>query len=184
MCHAVTWHEETYRYLNVNDQQWSIASELSTFPSPAQYRYLNDSLVPVRSIWGRTGQRDAPRRKKHLRCGSDAQPPPSAQTKTARVTARAVQSDAFDCTDAVLPPFERDGRFSRSGSLGRSSAAALAFAAAFGRHRPDRPAAIESAGLNVGGRLDLAADVQASGFNRGGTIGPVTSEGGRKGKCS
>ncbi len=35
-----------------------------------------------------------------------------------------------------------------------------------------------------GGQIQTATDVQASGFNRGGTIGPVTSEGGRKGKCS
>jgi hypothetical protein len=34
-----------------------------------------------------------------------------------------------------------------------------------------------------GGQVQTASDVQASGFNRGGTIGPVTSEGGRKGKC-
>jgi hypothetical protein len=34
-----------------------------------------------------------------------------------------------------------------------------------------------------GGQVQTASDVQASGFNRGGTIGPVTSEGGRKNKC-
>jgi hypothetical protein len=35
-----------------------------------------------------------------------------------------------------------------------------------------------------GGQVQTALDEQASGFNRGGSVGPVTSEGGRKGKCS
>jgi hypothetical protein len=35
-----------------------------------------------------------------------------------------------------------------------------------------------------GGQVQTATDVYASGINRGGTIGPVTSEGGRKGSCS
>lgn len=34
-----------------------------------------------------------------------------------------------------------------------------------------------------GGQVQTATDVYASGINRGGTIGPVTSEGGRKGSC-
>ncbi len=33
-----------------------------------------------------------------------------------------------------------------------------------------------------GGQIQTATDVQASGFNRGGSVGPVTAEGGRK-KC-
>jgi hypothetical protein len=33
------------------------------------------------------------------------------------------------------------------------------------------------------GQIQTATDVVASGFNRGGTIGPVTAEGGRKTKC-
>jgi hypothetical protein len=35
-----------------------------------------------------------------------------------------------------------------------------------------------------GGQVQTATDVYASGINRGGTLGPVTSEGGRKGSCS
>ena len=35
-----------------------------------------------------------------------------------------------------------------------------------------------------GGQVQTATDVYASGINRGGTIGPVTSEGGSKAKCS
>ena len=35
-----------------------------------------------------------------------------------------------------------------------------------------------------GGQVQTATDVYASGINRGSTIGPVTSEGGRKGGCS
>jgi hypothetical protein len=35
-----------------------------------------------------------------------------------------------------------------------------------------------------GGQVQTATDVYASGINRGSTIGPVTSEGGRKGSCS
>jgi len=34
-----------------------------------------------------------------------------------------------------------------------------------------------------GGQVQTATDVYASGINRGSTIGPVTSEGGRKGSC-
>jgi hypothetical protein len=34
------------------------------------------------------------------------------------------------------------------------------------------------------GQVQTATDVVASGFNRGGTVGPVTAEGGRKAKCS
>lgn len=33
------------------------------------------------------------------------------------------------------------------------------------------------------GQVQTATDVQASAFNRRGAVGPVTSEGGRKGKC-
>jgi hypothetical protein len=33
------------------------------------------------------------------------------------------------------------------------------------------------------GQVQTATDVVASGFNRGGTVGPVTAEGGRKAKC-
>ena len=34
-----------------------------------------------------------------------------------------------------------------------------------------------------GGQIQTATDVQASGFHRGGAVGPVTSEGGSKSKC-
>lgn len=35
-----------------------------------------------------------------------------------------------------------------------------------------------------GGQVQTATDVYSSGFNRSGSVGPVTAEGGRKGKCS
>jgi hypothetical protein len=34
------------------------------------------------------------------------------------------------------------------------------------------------------GQIQTATDVYSSGFNRGGSVGPVTAEGGRKGKCN